>query len=77
MVFAMEKGEISDVFETPFGYHLAMVEDVTSAATVPLEDVRDSILKNLLEGSRTEAVNRYVEELRQQAEISPHIPSPS
>jgi parvulin-like peptidyl-prolyl isomerase len=71
VVFALGKGAISEVFETPFGYHIAKVEDVKPGSTATLDEVREVIRNQLRESRRTEAVKRYVEELRKKAEIRP------
>ncbi|MBM9511395.1 SurA N-terminal domain-containing protein [Desulfogranum marinum] len=42
-VFSMEPGDLSDLVETSFGYHLILVEDVQPAITKKMEDVRAEI----------------------------------
>jgi len=41
--FGLEKGAISDVVKTSFGYHIILVEDISPASTKPLSEVRDSV----------------------------------
>jgi len=46
-VFAMQKGQISDLVKTQYGYHIIKLEDKKSAATKPLADVRQQITDQL------------------------------
>ncbi|RZL92931.1 MAG: peptidyl-prolyl cis-trans isomerase [Variovorax sp.] len=42
-MFALKKGEISDVVETEFGYHIVQLNDIKPAVVPPFEQVRASI----------------------------------
>ena len=46
-VFAMQKGQISDLVKTQYGYHIIKLEDKKSATTKPLADVRQQITDQL------------------------------
>ena len=52
--FALKKGEISDLVQTRFGYHIILVEDVKEAGMTPLEQVREDILAALTGNLTTE-----------------------
>lgn len=67
--FAMAVGEISDVVETQFGYHVIKVTDKKEAGVAPLEEVREHVEAGLASVKRNRLSTEYVEELKQSASI--------
>ena len=64
VAFVMEKGEISDVVESPFGYHIIKVEGKKEATNISLADATPSIVERLLKFERTpELLKAKAEEL--------------
>ena len=67
--FTLKVGEVSDIVETQFGYHLIKITDRKEARTVPLEEAREAIENYLKNTKEQEAVSSYIGTLREKAEI--------
>ncbi len=69
VVFALKTDAVSDVFETPFGFHIAKVYDRQPGGSVPFDQVKDHIAAQLVQERRTKALEAYVDELKEKAVI--------
>ncbi len=69
VAFGMKAGEVSEIVETQFGYHLIKVTDRQDAGTVPLGEVQEKILSFLNRQKQEQAVGDYLEKLRGTAQI--------
>ena len=67
--FALKVGELSDVVETDFGYHLINILEREDAREVTLNEAREGIIRNMQDQQKQAAVNAYIEGLRTAAKI--------
>jgi hypothetical protein len=68
-VYSMEEGEISDIVETEYGYHIIKVEEVLKGGTLPLKDVKNKIQFILSNEKQKSAYEEWIAELRKSAFI--------
>ena len=69
VVFNLGPGQISDIFRTRFGFHIAKVYDRKPPAYRSLEDVKDYIVNELKKHMQTDAINAFIDKLKAKAEI--------
>lgn len=69
VVFNMEPGEISDVFQTPFGFHIVKLLDKRESGCRDFEDVRYEIENSIIEARKNEVIGQAVDNLRESAVI--------
>ena len=67
--FSMKKGEVSDVVQTQFGYHIIYKADEKAGGAQTLVDVHDAIKDLLRHQARGRAMDAFVDDLRKQAKI--------
>lgn len=69
VVFNLGLGEVSDIFRTRFGFHIAKVYDRKPAAVPELKQVKDEIVNALQEQMRGKAIDDFIDGLKNKAKI--------
>lgn len=69
VVFNLGDGAISDVFRSRFGYHIAKAYNREPAVVPTLEQVKDQVTEAVAEQMRSEAIDKFIDELRSRATI--------
>jgi len=69
VAFSVNEGELSDVVETSYGYHLILVYAKKPAGTLPLAEVRGQLEKDLKERKLYEGMNAQIQKLQKTAKV--------
>lgn len=67
--FAMKVGDVSNIVETQFGYHLIKLTDKQGAGKVSFDEAKDKIKGYLEQQKMGEEVKQYVAQLKQKGKV--------
>ncbi|MFP4579205.1 MAG: peptidylprolyl isomerase [Candidatus Sumerlaeia bacterium] len=69
IVFNMDEGEVSDVFETEFGLHIAKLHEKRPAKVHPFEEVKDKLMPHMQQMKQNAAIKEFVDAEKEKATI--------
>jgi len=69
IVFKLGAGEVSGIFRTRFGFHIAKLYDRKPAVAAVLEEVESQITDELKDKMRAETIEEFIDRLKDKAEI--------
>lgn len=67
--FGMKVGQVSDVVETQFGYHIIKVTSRKDAGVTPFEEAKTEIVARLKQGKLGRLSKEYIDKLKAEAKI--------
>ena len=77
VAFKLKPGEVSDIVNTRFGYHLIKVVDKKPESTVPYEEIKERIGQYLKQEKVQKEVKQLVEKLRKEAKVETFLKNES
>ncbi|MFB0524052.1 MAG: peptidylprolyl isomerase [Phycisphaerae bacterium] len=69
VVFNLSIGQVSDIFRTRFGFHIAKVYERKAGIITSLNEVKKEIVDDLTYQRRDEVINEFIDQLKSKAKI--------
>jgi parvulin-like peptidyl-prolyl isomerase len=69
VLFSLSEGEVSDIVETEYGFHIIRVDKIIPPEIKSFEEVKKEIGKKLVWQKHNEAYNKMTAQLEQEAEV--------
>ncbi len=68
-LFELKVGEVSDIVETNYGFHIIKATDHSDPTVISFEQARQKIIQKLTEEKQVEFADEYLKKLKAEAEI--------
>ena len=68
--FELKAGQVSDIVETQYGYHIIRVADRKEAQVIEFEEAKNEIISRLTQQKQREIATEYIESLKEKAKIA-------
>ena len=72
--FALKPGEISDIVETRFGYHIIKVDSRQEPEKVPFEEIKEQLANYLREDQIQQDISQFIKKARTKATVELFLP---
>ncbi len=69
VVFALKPAQVSPIFRSPFGFHLAKLHARKKAGVLPLREVYSLAEELMMKRKRDEAMERFLDDVRAKSDI--------
>jgi parvulin-like peptidyl-prolyl isomerase len=73
-IFALKKGEITDVIETEYGFHIFKVTDIKPETILAYENVKEKVKKFLVDEKTKQEADKYARKLREKTDVKILMP---
>lgn len=70
IIFKMKKGDVSEIIETPMGYHVFRVEELREREKKNFEQAREEIYQKIFREKSIKRFNEWMTELKRSAYVS-------
>ena len=67
--FELKDGQVSDVVNTSYGFHIIKATGRKEAGVTPFDEVKEDIIRQLTQIKQTEFAKQYIEKLKTEAKI--------
>lgn len=67
--FKLKVGQVSDIVETKYGYHIIKLTGRKEASITTFEQAKDDIINNLKQNKQRQLARKYIESLKTEAKI--------